>query len=314
MRFDLRSPDPARTTDLYAAAVDMAEWAETRGGILVALSEHHASPDGYLPSPLTLASAIAARTSSIPIMIAAALLPLYDPVRLAEEMVVLDHLSRGRVSYVFGLGYRVEEYALYGIPMHERARRAEANLARLLRALGDGPDRVTPAPYTSGGPSIAWGGQSEAAARRAARFGLDFLAQTDGDALDAAYRQECARLGRAPGNIMLPSPASPTTTFVAEDLDAAWAELGPYLLHDATMYSSWNPEGRTVSISRATTTEDLREERGAHRVFTVSEAVAHLRTHGLLPLHPLCGGLPPERAWPYLRRVVDDVLPAAARS
>ena len=59
MRFDMRSPDPTRTTDLYAAALDMAEWAETRGCVAVALSEHHASPDGFLPSPLVLASAMA---------------------------------------------------------------------------------------------------------------------------------------------------------------------------------------------------------------------------------------------------------------
>jgi alkanesulfonate monooxygenase SsuD/methylene tetrahydromethanopterin reductase-like flavin-dependent oxidoreductase (luciferase family) len=307
MRFDMRAPDAARTSELYAAAIEMSEWAETRGAAVVVLSEHHASPDGYLPSPLVLASAIAARTSSVPIMIAAALLPMYDPVRLAEDMCVLDHISNGRVSYVFGLGYRPEEFALYGIPMSERARRADAGLARLLAALQD--DGVTPGPRSAPGPAIAWGGQSVAAARRAARFGLDFLAQTDGEELGAAYREECARQGREPGNIHLPDPTTPTSMFVADDVDAAWSALGPFLLHDATMYSSWNPQDRTVSISRGTTVEEMRAERGAHRVLTVDEAIAHVQRHGLLALHPLCGGLPPDVAWPYLRRVVEDVLP-----
>src|SRR3954454_14152281 len=162
MRFDLRAPDSARTTDLYQAAIEMAAWAETRGCLAVAVSEHHASPDGFVPSPLVLASAIAARTQQVPIMIAAALLPFYEPVRLAEDIAVLDHVSNGRVSYVFGLGYRPEEFALYGLPMRDRARRADDNLRVLLDALAGkavvdgeaGELRVTPAPRTAAGPSI----------------------------------------------------------------------------------------------------------------------------------------------------------------
>ena len=57
---------------------------------------------------------IAARTSTVPIMVAALLVPLHDPVRLAEDMAVLDVISRGRVGYVAGLGYRPEEYSMFG--------------------------------------------------------------------------------------------------------------------------------------------------------------------------------------------------------
>src|SRR5690349_15665230 len=121
MRFDLRAPaHGAAAVDLYAAALDMVAWAETRGCVTVAVSEHHASADGYLPTPIVVASAMAARTSTVPIMIAAAILPLYEPVRLAEEMIVLDILSRGRVSYVFGLGYRDDEYESFGIARADR--------------------------------------------------------------------------------------------------------------------------------------------------------------------------------------------------
>src|SRR5262245_52821134 len=223
MRFDMRrSDDTTSTTELFAAAVDMVEWAETRGCPFVAVSEHHTSPDGYLPSPLLLASAMAARTKSVHIAIAAALLPFYDPIRLAEDMIVLDHISSGRVSYVLGLGYRPEEFALHRVPMRDRAKRADENLRVLLDALAgtefehaEGTVRVTPAPLTPGGPSIAWGGQSPAAARRAARFGLSFFAQTDGDELEAAYREECANQGHEPGACILPAPGSPTSMFVA---------------------------------------------------------------------------------------------------
>jgi alkanesulfonate monooxygenase SsuD/methylene tetrahydromethanopterin reductase-like flavin-dependent oxidoreductase (luciferase family) len=315
MRFDMRAPFGGGP-ELYRAAIDMVEWAESRGCVAAVVSEHHASPDGYLPSPLVLASAMAARTERLPIVVAAALLPFYDPIRLAEDISVLDHVSNGRVSYVFGLGYRAEEFALHRVPMRERARRADENLTLLLDALsgrsfdaGDGMVSVTPAPCSPGGPAISWGGQSVAAARRAARFGLDFFAQTDGPELEAAYREECARHGREPGNCNLPNPDLPMTMFVADDVDHAWAELGSHLLHDATTYAAWNQDGRTASLSYGKTVEALRAEHGAHRVVSVDEAVAHVRAVGILPLHPLCGGLPPDRAWPYLQRVVDEVLP-----
>jgi alkanesulfonate monooxygenase SsuD/methylene tetrahydromethanopterin reductase-like flavin-dependent oxidoreductase (luciferase family) len=320
MRFDMRSPyGGTATTELYNTAIEMAEWAETRGCVTVALSEHHASPDGFLPSPLVLAAAVAARTKHVPIFVAAALLPFYDPIRLAEDIAVLDHVSNGRVSYVLGLGYRPEEFALYGQSMRDRARRADAKLEVLLAALAgetferDGQRvQVTPAAHSPRGPLIAWGGQSVAAARRAARFGLDFFAQTDTPELEAAYREECARQGRAPGNCTLANPDLPMTMFVADDVERAWDELGPYLLHDATTYAAWNQDSRTASISRGKTIAELRDEQGAHRVVTVPEAVGHVQKHGLLPLHPLCGGIPADLAWPYLERVVNDVLPQLA--
>jgi alkanesulfonate monooxygenase SsuD/methylene tetrahydromethanopterin reductase-like flavin-dependent oxidoreductase (luciferase family) len=321
MRFDLRrARDTTSTTDLVRAAIDMVAWADTRGCAIVTLSEHHASPDGYLPSPMMVASAMAARTQHVHFMIAAALLPFYDPIRLAEDMAVLDHISTGRVSYVLGLGYRPEEFAMYGVPMADRGRIADRKLGLLLAAKTGQPVehegrtiQVTPAPSTLGGPRVAWGGQSVAAARRAARHGLDFIAQSNHEDLEPAYRDECARLGRAPGACTLADPTLPLTTFVAGDVDAAWAELGPYLLHDATTYAGWNEgDDRTASLSRGSTVAALRAEQGAHRIMSVDEAVAHLGTAGILTLHPLCGGIPPDLAWPYLRRVVDEVEPRVA--
>ncbi len=64
---------------------------------------------------MLLASAMAARTQQLYISLAAALLPFYDPIRLAEDMNVLDIISSGRVSYVFGIGYRPEEFEMYGL-------------------------------------------------------------------------------------------------------------------------------------------------------------------------------------------------------
>src|SRR6476660_2040636 len=140
MRFDMRTPaSGAPTPALYDAALDMCAWAETRGAIMAVLSEHHATSDGHLPSPLVLASGIAARTKVLNILIAAAVLPLYHPVRLAEDMAVLDNLSKGRVHYVFGIGHRSEEYEHVGVDWARRGRIADANLDLLLRLMAGGP-------------------------------------------------------------------------------------------------------------------------------------------------------------------------------
>jgi alkanesulfonate monooxygenase SsuD/methylene tetrahydromethanopterin reductase-like flavin-dependent oxidoreductase (luciferase family) len=132
---------------------------------MAVLSEHHATTDGHLPSPLVLASAIAARTSVLNILIAAAVIPLYHPVRLAEDMTVLDNLSNGRVHYVFGIGHRTEEYEHMGVDIRRRGQIADESLDLLLRLLtGDPVDidgrriHVTPAPTTKGGPRILIGG------------------------------------------------------------------------------------------------------------------------------------------------------------
>src|SRR3954470_1050737 len=116
IRFDMRPTalEPKEAQRLYEAALEMGEWADARGFDMLTLSEHHASPDGYLPSPLVLGGAMAARTKQIALWISALLLPLHDPIRLAEDLAVLDLISGGRVSMVTGLGYRPIEYELLG--------------------------------------------------------------------------------------------------------------------------------------------------------------------------------------------------------
>jgi alkanesulfonate monooxygenase SsuD/methylene tetrahydromethanopterin reductase-like flavin-dependent oxidoreductase (luciferase family) len=318
LRFDMRAPAAgASTVDLYAAALEMTSWAESRGAVSAMVCEHHMASDGYLPAPMTLASALAARTSQIPIMVAIFQLPLYNSVRLAEEMCVLDIISRGRVSYVGGLGYRPEEYEMLGVDYSARGKLADENLELLLKAVRGEPFEhngrqihVTPGPITSGGPSIAWGGGSPPAARRAGRLGLNFFAQTDNPELGEIYNKACHDNGHKPGMCALPSPESPSTVFVSDDLDAAWDELGPYLMNDVLGYAEWN-EGNTdtASLSFVRTADELRRENRSHRILTLDEAVAFIRAGGPLPLHPLIGGLPPKIAWKYLKHVAEEVLP-----
>jgi alkanesulfonate monooxygenase SsuD/methylene tetrahydromethanopterin reductase-like flavin-dependent oxidoreductase (luciferase family) len=309
MRFDMRAPESgAPAAELYRAALEMAEWGEANGCLALQVSEHHASPDGYLPSPLVLAAALAARTRRLPIQVAALLLPRHDPVELAEQMAVLDLLSGGRVSYVLAVGYREEEYAMLGRDFRGRGRRMDACLEAL--RLEGRRVRVLPRPATPGGPPLLLGGGSPAAVRRAARFGLGMVTQGGDASLAALYREECAKHGRAPGLFIDPPPGTVTSAFVAEDPDAAWPRIGPYLLHDARMYASWLEGAAAVSRSEASSVEELRAQAGPYRIFTPEEAVAHVRKNGVLLLQPLCGGLPPALAWEHLELVAKRVLPA----
>lgn len=317
MRFDLRAPGPTPAADLYAATLEMAEWAEDKGCLGIAISEHHGSEDGYLPSPLVMASAVAARTSTVGITIAALLLLMYDPIKLAEDLNVLDHLSRGRVLPIIGLGYRPEEFAMFGIDPGRRGAEMEERLEVLQAALAGETvtwrgrtATVRPLPYTAGGLKLAYGGGSPAAARRAARFGLDFIGEADRPDLAEVYAAEAERVDRPAGGCIIPSGGSPSSVFVAEDVDAAWAEIGPHLLHDAVEYAAWLGEDHdAVTRSRATTVDELRAEAGNYRILTPDEAVELIGTTGYLGLQPLCGGVSPEAAWRSLRLLETDVLP-----
>jgi alkanesulfonate monooxygenase SsuD/methylene tetrahydromethanopterin reductase-like flavin-dependent oxidoreductase (luciferase family) len=321
LRFDMRAPafgaDPAA---LYAAAPEMCSWGENHGCLAAVLCEHHGSEDGYLPSPLLMASAVAARTERLALSLIL-ILPFYDPVRLAEDIAVLDILSGGRASYIMALGYRPEEYEIFGLELGDRGRLADEKLGMLRRLLAgetvvEGERRifVTPHPLTNGGPAMMWGGGSLAAARRAGKYGLGMLANANIPGMREAYEAACRNHGHEPGPAFFPDRNTPSVTFVADDVDQAWSELGAHLLHDARTYAAWNPGNETsAGFSHVDTVDELRKTGKSHVIITVQEAISWVRAGKMLTLSPLCGGVPPEVAWPYLKRVGEVVLPEAAR-
>jgi alkanesulfonate monooxygenase SsuD/methylene tetrahydromethanopterin reductase-like flavin-dependent oxidoreductase (luciferase family) len=321
LRFDMRVPDknPEQIAEIYETALDMARWIEDKAPVVIGTPEHHASEDGYNPAPLILASAMAATTKKAKIMAAATLLPLYEPVRLAEEMIVLDQISRGRVSYVLGIGYRPTEYELFGLDFNQRGNIMDEKLALLrarLKAASDGTamPRVTPAPFSPGGPVVMLGGGSKVAARRAGRNGMGFVAQNAEPGLKEAYEEACREAGHTSGVCMIPPDGRPNVVFVHPDPEQAWKEIGRYILQDAQPYAAWNREAgmNATSLSHAMTVEDMKAEKGAYQIVDIAGAVALIKRWGALPMHPLCGGLPPKIAWTYLRRVIEDVMPAVS--
>jgi hypothetical protein len=106
--------------------------------------------------------------------------------------------------------------------------------------------------------------------------------------------------------MLLPERDTATNCFVADDVDAAWEEIGKYLLHDVMAYSQWNP-GNTVSanMNSATTVDELRASSRTHVILSVDEAKERVAAGEIFNVGPLCGGMPPEIAWPYLQRLAE---------
>jgi alkanesulfonate monooxygenase SsuD/methylene tetrahydromethanopterin reductase-like flavin-dependent oxidoreductase (luciferase family) len=305
LRFDLRNPSFAAVdmADRYAAFLDMVEWADERGAVYLSLSEHHASDDGYLPSPLAMAAAVAARTRNVRIGIAAVIAPFYDPLRLAEDAAVVDLISGGRLDLIVAGGYRPEEFEMFGVAPSERAARVRETVETLKGAWTGEPFefrgrtvQVLPTPAQPGGPRITLGGTSEAAARRAARIADGFIPSEP--QYWEPYRDECLKLGKPdPG----PCPIGMNSVVVlAEDPDAAWPRLGPYFLHEVTSYGAWEAAAGHERYKPVADLDELRAK-GEYRILTPGEYAGELGDAGFVMLHPMVGGIPPELAWEHLR-------------
>lgn len=310
LSFDMRAPDfGAPVSVLYDAALDMIEYADTQGIDYVIFPEHHCSEDGYNPVPALMGAAAAARTERIAIVLGAIVLPLHDPVEVAETIAVTDLISGGRVHAVLAAGYVPQEFRAFGKSMHDRARLMDHGLDIIVRALagerfmdGDREVFVRPLP-ASRPPKLYVGGGVAASAKRAVKFGLGFWGLND-DVIPI-YEEECRKAGREPGLVMRTSVG----VHVAEDADAAWAEIGDHVLHLVRSYAEWGSDSATSSspFHGLDTVEAIRAA-GLVRVVTPDECVELARTRPIA-LTPLLSGLAPEIGWKSLELFVQKALP-----
>lgn len=313
LTYDMRAPafgTPA--PELYRAAVEQCRWADSRGFDGVTLSEHHASDDGYLPSPIVLGAAIGGATQRMLIRLQVVLLPLYDPLRLAEDLAVLDLSCGGRLRLTVGAGYRPEEYAMFGLDIRRRPSLMERGIDVLTQAwTGEEFEyegrlvRVLPRPAQQPRPQIALGGASPATARRAARIADDY--QPLAARLYEIYLDTLDELGKPH-----PPPrrieAGPQFVHVSRDPERAWAQIAPHALHESNSYSQWAAGVRGGVYSAADDAQQLRAS-GRYLVLDPDEAVELATTRGTLTIKPLMGGLDPDIGWESIQLVADEVLP-----
>jgi alkanesulfonate monooxygenase SsuD/methylene tetrahydromethanopterin reductase-like flavin-dependent oxidoreductase (luciferase family) len=231
---------------------------------------------------------------------------------------VLDLLSAGRVSIVAGLGYRHEEFEMFGVDRRRRGKILEEHVEVMLRAWSgesfewEGrPVAVTPPPLTRPHPMVMIGGSTEIAARRAARLRLPLFPAIGDPELVAFYEDECAKQGFDDGFVMLPQGSS--FTWVADDVDAAWEAIGPHILHEVRVYDAWQTPGQRSQVHVEATTIDEVRASGAYAVVTPEQCVALAREQGTLVFHPLIGGVDPALAWEMLRLLDAEVLPELTR-
>jgi alkanesulfonate monooxygenase SsuD/methylene tetrahydromethanopterin reductase-like flavin-dependent oxidoreductase (luciferase family) len=323
LRFDIRGAGRCvSSAALCAAAIEQSKWADEHGFDAILFGEHHGAEDGYLPSPIVLASAVAACTQRIRLQLGALIVPLHDPVRLAEDVCVLDNVSNGRVDVTVGIGYLPSEFAMFGVDIKKRGALADEGL-RVLRGAFSGQPfeyrgrqvRVSPAPVQVGGPKLFVAGAVDASALRAARLGDGFFPTVPTPSLLDLYRRECERLGRPMGPII--DMSGPAGIFVSRDPERDWARVGPYMLAEMNGYSRWAKEGGALTPWQETEDIEALKTTGAYHVVTPDECLALLERESNAGRHimfnPLCGGLHPDIAWESLDLMAKEVLPRFRR-
>jgi len=317
LRFDLRVPPFADITHVqqYREALDMCEWADTRGFFGVTISEHHGTEDGFISSPLTLAAAILSRTDNLLCSVAALLLPYHDPIRVAEDIATIDLISPGRLVVIAGIGYREFEFDMFAKDRSTRGASTEAAIELMRRCWTGEPFEhegrtvwVTPKPVTEPHPMLMVGGSVEASARRAARLGLPFQPAIDDPALIELYYAEAEAAGHDSAFAVMPS--GPGMVLVTEDPERTWATIGPNCLYDAGVYAGWqHDDQRSIWKVDATDIDGLKAS-GQWAIVTPDECVDLYREVGHAVMHPLVGGIDPAIGWESLQLVVDKVMPA----
>jgi probable F420-dependent oxidoreductase len=250
-------PGSGRTfTQEYREITDLVRLAESLRFDSAWVSEHHGSSDGYMPSLLPTLAAFAAATDHIKLGTGVMLTPFHHPLRLAEDAATVDLLSSGRLILGLGLGWREEEFRMFGIPIRERVSRTTETVEILRRAwtgqrfsfegrhFNYDQVRVTPPPERAGGIPIYLGGYVPQAVKRAGRLGDGYIRSRGGglEETKQAVRlaEEGAReAGRDPSALAF---AQLQNAFVWDEGDA-WDVVKETVVHQLGVYGGWGAGG-----------------------------------------------------------------------
>lgn len=255
--YDFRNPAPWTIPfeQLYSQALDQIVEAERLGFDSAWITEHHFCDDGYTPSPLVMAAAIGARTKRLRLGTNLMILPLHNPVRIAEDAATLSLLTGGRFDLGVGIGYREMEFTEFGRELKQRPSLVEEAFEVIRRAWSGervnfegkrfkvGDVRVMPIPEHK--PRLLLGGMAEPAIDRAARIADGFLS-TGGLGQDI-YIECLKKHGKDPaqGTIIAGHWA-----IISDDPEREAAIVGPHVLYQGNQYIEWGAFGPPDQVPR----------------------------------------------------------------
>lgn len=250
--FDMRNPAPWRRdpVELYGEFLDLCQEAERLGIDSVWVTEHHGFDDDYLPAPLTLLAAVAARTNRIRLGTGVVVAPLHQAAEIAEQAAIVDILSGGRLDLGLGAGYRPTEFDLYGATMGARYA-VNDQRAREVRELWSS-GAVTPKPVQPRLP-IWMGYLGPKGARRAGLLGENLLS------VDARnwepYRAALVEAGHDPAGGRM---AGGVQAWVTDDPERDWPVVSEHLTAQVDSYARHARQGTTLPPARPADPDRLR--------------------------------------------------------
>ncbi len=338
LSFQSRPDLGERYDQAYRECLELAAEADKLGIDEIWMPEHHGEPDGYNPSPSVTAAAVAAVTSRVRMAAGIALLPLQGhPLRVAEDLAVVDNLSGGRVELGFGQGYRREEFDAQGLDYDRRTRSFREGLDIVdLAWHGERFDYdgqmhkvkgglLRPPPLRTGHPPLWLGAAAPKSRARAARRGAGLLVAPLTEAAHTARQfaafdadAEAAGAGPLPHALM-------REIEIGDSDEEALAQVMPYLDHVYRV--QYNPE-RTGMTRIDPETGERRPLRGDDPYYLSAEFAADRwaigtvdtvadRIQGWLStmridrliFHPKMPGRPLADAVAALERVMKELVP-----
>jgi alkanesulfonate monooxygenase SsuD/methylene tetrahydromethanopterin reductase-like flavin-dependent oxidoreductase (luciferase family) len=255
--YDFRNPQQWRVPfeHMYAGCLEQIVEAERLGFDSVWMTEHHFCDDGYTPSPMVIGAAIGARTKRMRLGTNLIVLPLHDPVRVAEDAATLSLLTGGRFDLGVGIGYRELEFRQFGRELKQRPSLIEEAMTIIRRAWAGerinfsgkrftvGDLRITPAPEHV--PKLYLGGMAEPAIDRAARLADGFLS-TGGIGHDV-YLNSLRKHGR---NELDGVIIAGHWAIISDDPEREAAAVGPHALYQGNQYIEWGAFGPPETTPR----------------------------------------------------------------
>ncbi|WP_121744868.1 LLM class flavin-dependent oxidoreductase [Natronorubrum halophilum] len=305
-------------TNLY----EQVELAESVGFDSVSIGERHVHDDG-VAEPLTTLAALAAQTDRLELATMAMLPALYNPLHLAEKVVMVDRLSNGRMRFGAAIGYRERELTPFGVSMEDRVPMFMESLALLKRlwteesVTHDGDhwsfDDVFISPRPANGMPVWIGGHADIAIKRAAYRGDAWIASASSTTENlerqiGVYEDAIEEFGmdRSENDVILMRDC-----FVADSYKEARDTIEPYLLELYRMYARW---GQTY-MDEHEVEVDYDELAEKFVLGSPDECIERLRTYRDLGVDHVVvrvqfPGQPQETTLECLERFGDEVIPA----